>query len=175
MRVLLRCNYHQIELLIFEKCFQRTCPVFTNKIVCYTLHLIIIPMQELIMQGRQQKYNCPAFDVRRTLGMSNQTILYRLQDIWLLLLMGLNIWTTILPKIGVPYLWWIWLLYLISINSACRLPLIIMGHLCILVIILPLSNVAKTFYCNDSNITDFELIDTKNSPAVYVEMYKLIT
>ena len=36
----------------------------------------------------------------------------------------------ILPKIDVPYLW-IWLLYLVSINSACRLPYIITDHLCI--------------------------------------------
>ena len=36
-------------------------------------------------------------------------------------------------------------------------------HLCILAIILPLSTVAKTLYCNDSKITEIEMIDTKNS------------
>ena len=48
-------------------------------------------------------------------------------NIWLLLLIDLDILPTILPKIDVPYLW-IWLYtygydcMLVSINSACRLP-----------------------------------------------------
>ena len=33
----------------------------------------------------------------------------------------------------------------------------------------------RTFYCNDSKITEFETIDTKNSFTAYVVMYKLIT
>ena len=33
----------------------------------------------------------------------------------------------------------------------------------------------NTFYCNDSKITEFETIDTKNSSTAYVVMYKLIT
>ena len=33
----------------------------------------------------------------------------------------------------------------------------------------------RTFYCNDSNITKLEMIDTKNSSTAYVVMYKLIT
>ena len=31
------------------------------------------------------------------------------------------------------------------------------------------------FYCNDSKITEFEIIDTKNSSTAYVVMYKFIT
>ena len=50
-----------------------------------------------------------------------------------------------------------------------------MDHLCILAIILPLSTVAKQIYCNDSKITDFEMIDTKNSYIAYVLLYQLIT
>ena len=33
----------------------------------------------------------------------------------------------------------------------------------------------RTFYCNDSKITEFEMIDTTNSSTAYVVMYKLIT
>ena len=33
----------------------------------------------------------------------------------------------------------------------------------------------RTFYYNDSKITEFEMIDTKNSSTAYVLMYKLIT
>ena len=47
-------------------------------------------MQQLIMQEMQQKIG-PAFGVRKTLGMSNLNILYSLQNIWLLLLIGLYI------------------------------------------------------------------------------------
>ena len=62
-----------------------------------------------------------ALDARRTLGMSNLIIFYSLLNILLLLLIDLDILSTILPKTDVPYPW-IWLLYLVSINSACRLP-----------------------------------------------------
>ena len=76
-----------------------------------------------------------------------------------------------LPNIGVPYLW-IWPLCLVSINSACGLPWITMDNLRILVSILSLLTVAKqtnkTFYCNDSKITEFEMIDTENSFTAYV-------
>ena len=33
----------------------------------------------------------------------------------------------------------------------------------------------RTFYCNDSKITELEMIDTKNSSTAYVVMYKFIT
>ena len=34
-------------------------------------------------------------------------------------------------------------------------------------------NCCKKFYCNDSKITEFEMIDTKNSSTAYVIIYKL--
>ena len=42
----------------------------------------------------------------------------------------------------------------------------------ILVIILPLLTV--TFYCNDSDVTESEMIDNKNTPTAYVAIYQLI-
>ena len=33
----------------------------------------------------------------------------------------------------------------------------------------------RTFYCNDSKITEFEMIDSNNSSTAYVVVYKLIT
>ena len=33
----------------------------------------------------------------------------------------------------------------------------------------------KTFYCNDINITEFEMVDTKNFSTAYVVTYTLIT
>ena len=37
------------------------------------------------------------------------------------------------------------------------------------------SNWCNKSYCNESKITDFEMIDTKNSPTAYVVTYKLIS
>ena len=68
--------------------------------------------------------------------MSNLIIFYNLLNMWLLLLIDLDILTTILPQTDLPY---------------------------------------RTFYCNDSKITEFKTIDTKNSSTAYVVMYKLIT
>ena len=33
----------------------------------------------------------------------------------------------------------------------------------------------RTFYCNDTKMTEFEIIETRNSSTAYVVMYKLIT
>ena len=33
----------------------------------------------------------------------------------------------------------------------------------------------RTFYCDDSKIAEFDMIDAKNSSTAYVVMYKLIT
>ena len=76
-------------------------PPHLSLVACYTFNLLIPHMQELITQGMQQNYKHPAFDARRTLGMSNLIIFYSLQNIWLLLLIGLHISTTILQNIDV--------------------------------------------------------------------------
>ena len=80
-------------------------PSFEFSNVLYITPTHTSSMQELIIQGMQQKL---------------EIIFHNLQNIWLLLLIGLDILTTILTKVDVPYLW-IWLLYLVSINWACRL------------------------------------------------------
>ena len=49
-----------------------------------------------------------------------------------------------------------------------------MDRLCIRVIILHLSIVAKNFYCNDHTTTKFRIIDSKNSSTAYVILYELI-
>ena len=78
-------------------------------------------MQELIKQGMGQKLEKSCFQCKKNAWHVESNYIYSLQNIWLLLLIDLDVLTTILPKTDVPYLW-IWLLYLVSINSACRLP-----------------------------------------------------
>ena len=78
------------------------------------------------------------------------------------------------PKIDAPYLW-IRPLDLVPLHLAYGLLWIIMGRQYIPVIILYLSIVAKknTFYCNDHTITEFGIIDNKNSSTAYVILYEL--
>ena len=127
--------------IVCDACGLRT-PSFESSSVVHITPTCTYPVQELIKQGMGQNWKSPAFDARRTLGMSKRIIFYNLLNIWLLLLIDLDILTTILPKTDVPYPW-IWLLYLVSINSACRLPQIITDHLCILAIILTPTTVVK--------------------------------
>ena len=72
------------------------------------------------------------------------------------------------PKIDDPYLW-------VPLNLAYELLEIIMDRLNIPVIVLHLSIVAKkTFYYNDHTITEFGIIDNKNSSTAHVILYELI-
>ena len=108
------------KYIVCDACGLRS-PSFESSSVLYITPTCTSSMQELIKQGMKQKWENPAFDARRTLGMSNLIIFYNLLNIWLLFLIDLDILTTILPKTCVPYPW-IWLLFLVSINSACRPP-----------------------------------------------------
>ena len=108
------------KYIVCDACGLRP-PSFESSSVLYITPTCTSSMQELIKQGMGQNWKSPAFDARRTLGTSNLIIFYNLLNIWLMMLFDLDILTTILPKTGVPYPW-IWLLYLVSINSSCRLP-----------------------------------------------------
>ena len=98
--------------------------------------------------------------------MSNLIIFYNLLHIWLLLLIDLDILTTILPKTDVLGLHKFRLQATIDHHG----PSMYSGHYTA-----SINCCKRTFYCNDSKITDFEMIDTKNSSTAYVVMYKLIT
>ena len=139
--------------------------------MCYVSHLLIpLPCKDCNKNGKNH-----VLDVKRTLGTSNQAIYYNLQNICFSSLIDLDTLTIMSSKIDAPYLW-IRPLCLVPFNSAYWLLQIIMDHLYIpvIVIILHLSIVAKTFYCNDNTITEFEIFDSKNSSTGYVILYELI-
>ena len=92
------------KYIVCDACGLRS-PSFESCSVLYITLSYSSSMQELIVQGMQQKLERPAFDARRTLGMSNLIIFYSLQTISILLIIGLGISTTILSKTDVPYLW----------------------------------------------------------------------
>ena len=59
-------------------------------------------MQNLILQGLQQKLQNPVLDVKKTIGTSNQAIYYNLLNIYLI---DLDTVIIMSPKIDAPYLW----------------------------------------------------------------------
>ena len=99
--------------------------------------------------------------------MSNLIIFYNLLNIWLLLLIDLDILTTILPETVV--------LGLHKFNLQATIdhhhgPSMYSGHYTV-----SINCCKRTLYCNDSKITEFKTIDTKNSSTAYVVVYKFIT
>ena len=63
-----------IEKYIFRDACGLRFPSLESGSVLYITPTYTSSMQELIMQGMQQKWKSPAFDARRTLGMSNLII-----------------------------------------------------------------------------------------------------
>ena len=108
------------KYIVCDACGLRS-PSFESSSVLYITPTCTSSMQELIKQGMKQKLEKSCFRCKKNTWHVESDYLYNLLNIWLLLLIDLDILTTILPKTYVPYPW-IWLLYLVSINSACRLP-----------------------------------------------------
>ena len=108
------------KYIVCDACGLRS-PSFESSSVLYITPTCTSSMQELIKQGMKQKLEKSCFRYKKNTWHVESNYLYNLLNIWLLLLIDLDKLTTILPKTDVPYPW-IWLLYLVSINSACRLP-----------------------------------------------------
>ena len=101
--------------------------------------------------------------------MSNLIIFYNLLNILLLLWIDLDILTTILPKTcSIPMDMTVVLgLHKFSLQATMdhHGPSMYSGHYTA-----SINCCKRTFYCNDSKITEFETIDTKNSSTAYVVM-----
>ena len=163
--------------IILEKCI--VCNVgglgsssFESGIVLYFTPTYTYYMKKLIMQGMQQTLENSSFDVKRTREMTNLTIFHSIQSIRLLLLLiGFKTYTTMLPKIGVSIPMNMLGLHKFSLQATMdhHGPSMHPGHYTTSI------NCCKaTFYCKDSKITEFEMIDTKNSSAAFVAIYILI-
>ena len=65
------------------------------------------------------------------------------------------------------------------LNTSCETPLMQIPQEATQLISKPrpllLTCCNRTFYCNDNKITEFDMINTKNSSTAYVVIYKLIT
>ena len=135
-------------------------PSFESSGVLYITPTYTSFTQQLIMQAVQQKLEKSCFRCKENTWRVESNYILQPPKYLIIIVNRFRYINNNVPKIGLPYLW-IWPLCLVSINPACRLPQIIMDHLSILVIILHLSTVAKTFCWNDSKITEYKMIDTK--------------
>ena len=81
-------------------------PPNLSLVVCYIFHLLI-PLQCKTWFYKDCNKNCKnhVFNVIRTLGTSNQTIYYNLQNICFSSLIDLDTLTKMSPKIDAQYLW----------------------------------------------------------------------
>ena len=112
-------------------------------VVWHILHLLIpLPCKTWYYKECNKNYKKLVIDVIRTLGTSNQTMYYNLQNICFSSLIDLDTLTIMSPKIDVPHIW-MRPLYLVPINLAYGILKIIMGRLYIPVTMLHLSIIAK--------------------------------
>ena len=118
-------------------------PPHLGMVVCYVFHLLM-PLLCRIWFYRDCNGGCkgPVLDVMRTLGTSGRAICCGLLGIYFSSLVDLDTLMMMSPGMDAPYLW-IRPLDLVPLGLACGLLYIIMGRLCIPVITLHLSIVAK--------------------------------
>ena len=157
-------------------------PPHLSLVVCYIFHLLILLLCKTWFYKVCNR-NCknPVQDVIRTLGMSNQAIYYNLLNIYLSLLKDLDTFIIMWPYINnnltkdrcsIP------------MDTTVRLgplkfslqatidhhgPSIHYGHYTA-----SINSCKKKCHCNDHTITEFGIIDSKNSSTAYVILLKLI-
>ena len=144
-------------------------------VVCYIFHLLI-PLLCKIWFYKDCNRNCknPVLDVIRTLGTSNQTIYYKPPKYLLLFVNRFRYINNNVTKDRCS----------IPMDTTIRLgplrfslratidhhgPSIHSGHYTS-----SINCCKKTFYCNDHTITEFGIIDSKDSSTAYVILYELI-
>ena len=138
-------------------------PPHLSLVVCYLLHLRIpISCKTWYFKECIKKYKNLVLDVIRTLDTSNQTTYHNLQNICLLFTL-----TIMSPKQMFHTT-----VMLGPLKFSLRAiidhhgPPIHSGH--------STASINCCKICNDSNITEFEIIHSKNSSTAYVILYELI-
>ena len=163
------------EYIVCDACRLRS-PSFQCSSVLYITPTCTFSMQELIKQGMEKNRKSPAFDTRRTLGMSNLIIFYTLQTFdycfvfyWFRYIN--NYFTK--DRCSIPIDMTVVLglhKFSLQVTIAHHGPSMYSGHYTT-----SINCCKRAFYCDDNKITEFEIIDTENSSTAYVVMYKLIT
>ena len=159
---------------VCDACGPRS-PAFESSSVLYITPTYTYSMQELIMQGMQQKLekSCFRFEKNNCHVLSN----YITQPPKYLIIV-VNRFRYInndftKDRCSIPMNMTVLLgPHKFSLQATINHhgPSMYSGHYTT-----PNNYCIKTFYCDDSKITEFEMIDTKDSSTAYVVMYKLIT
>ena len=144
-------------------------------VVCYIFHLLI-PLLCKTWFYKDCNRNCkiPVLDVIRTLGTSNQALYYNLLNIYFSSLIDVDTLNNNVTKgrCSIPMDTTV---RLGPLQYSLRAPIdhhgpsIHSGDYTA-----SINCCEKTFYCNDHTITEFGIIDSKNSPTAYVILYELI-
>ena len=148
-------------------------PSFESSSVLYITPTCTSSMQELIKQGMKQKLQKSCFRCKNTWRVE---FYYSLQPpkYWIMLLIDLDILTTILQdRCSIPMDMTVVLglnKFSLQANIDHHGPSMYSGHYTA-----SINCCKRTFYCNDSKITEFKTIDTKNFSTAYVLMHELIT
>ena len=107
------------KYIVCDACGLRSSSFESSSVLCITPTYTSF-MQELIMQGMQQKWERSCFLCKKNTWHVESNYILQPPKYLITVLIDLDILTTILPKIDVPYLW-IWLLCLVSIKYSLAL------------------------------------------------------
>ena len=144
------------KYIVCDVCGLRS-PLFESSSVLYISPTDTPSMQNLILEGLQQKLQKSCTDAIKTLGTSNRALYCNLQNICFSLLIDLDTLILISPKIDAPYPC-IRPLGLVPLNLAYRLLYIIMEHPLIPIITLHLLIVAKHSIATITKLRSLELM-----------------
>ena len=162
------------KYIVCDACGLRP-PSFESSSVLYITATCTSPMQELIKQGMKQKLEKSCFRCKKNTWHVESNYLLQPPKYLLIVVNRFRYINNSFTKDGcsIPMDMTVVLgLHKFSLQATIdhHGPSMYSGHYT------ASTNCCKrTFYCNDSKITEFKTIDTKNSLTAYVVMYKLIT
>ena len=159
------------KYIVCDVCGLRS-PSFESSSVLYISHTDTSSILNLILQGLSQKLQNPCSRCNRNTEHVEPGYILQPPKYLLLFVNRFRYLRDNVTK-DAPYLW-IRPLGFVPLQFSLRATISIMDRLYIPVIILHLSIVAKTLYCNNNTITEFGIIDSKNSSTAYVILYVLI-
>ena len=150
-------------------------PSFESSSVLYITSTCTSSMQELINQGMKQKLEKPCFRCKKNTWHVESNYLLQPPRYLIIVVNRFRYINNNFTKDRCP----------IPMNMTVELglhkfnlqatidhhgPSMYSGHYTV-----SINCCKRTFYCNDSKITEFQTIDTKNSSTAYEVIYKLIT
>ena len=156
------------KYIVCDVCGLRS-PSFESSSVLYMSPTDTSSMQNLILQGLQQKLQKSCSRCNKNIWHVESSYILKPPKYHFYSLIDLDTWIIMSPKIDAPYLW-IRPLDMVPFSLRATInhhgPSIRSGHYTA-----SINCCEKTFFCNDHTITEFGIIDNKNSTTAYVILY----